>query len=118
MNPGPAVPKRLNCCGGGQFGAAYREAQTVAGHGVDEAGGVTREQQAVERGITYVDGQRSENDGRADEPRPGCAIAQQRIVGQHLGQQRRGITSVESPAKDGFTKQTLVRPPGTAATPI
>ena len=95
------------------------EAQAVAGHRIDEPGRVAREQQAVDRGVADVNGERSEHDGRADEPGAGGAVAQQRIVGQGSGSAADfGSPSAASPAKDGFTRQTLVSPPGTGAMPM
>ncbi len=116
----PAHPRASACNAGRgrQFSAVNREAQSVAGHRIDEAGRVAREQQAVDRGIPDVDGERSKHDGRTDEPGVGGAIAQQRIVGERAGQQRPGSPSAASPAKDGFTRHTLVSPPCTGAMPM
>ena len=52
MDAGPAVRERVERGRGGQLAAAHREAQAVAGHRIDEAGGVAGQQQAVDRGAS------------------------------------------------------------------
>ena len=45
---------------GGQLAAAQREAQTVAGHGIDKTGRIPRQQQSGTSGRTGLDRERSQ----------------------------------------------------------
>ena len=59
----PGILERGERRVGGELGAAHREAQAVAGHRIDEAGGVAGEEQTGHAGRTGVDRERAE-DGR------------------------------------------------------
>ncbi len=89
MDARPAVRERVEGGGGGELAAADREAQSVAGHRIDEAGGVAGEQQTVDRRGRDVDRERPEHDRRGDEARAGRAVAKQPVARQ-LARKERG----------------------------
>ena len=101
-----------------ELGSANGEAQPVARHRIDEAGGIAGEEQTVEPAVADFDGQRSEDDGRADQPRARKSIAKHGIARQLAEQRRARIAEARSPGRQGFTRHTLVRPPGTGAMPM
>src|SRR5580765_835940 len=49
MNTSPSVFERLQRRRGRKLAALDREAQTIAGHGIDESGGIACEEQPVDR---------------------------------------------------------------------
>ena len=67
---------------GGELGATQREVQAVAGHRVDESGGIARQQQAGHACGRRVDRERTEHAGSRDEPRTREARASSRIAPQ------------------------------------
>ncbi len=119
VDAGPAVLERREGGFGGQFAAAHGEAEPVAGHRIDEAGGVARDQQSVDRPRPGVHGERAEDGRRLHGARAGESVAQQvdrrRFRGRRARPDRR---AAESPGPDGSTTQTFARPPGSGATPM
>ena len=88
MNARPAVVEHLQRRRGNELAAADREAQAVAGHRIDEAGGVAGEQQAVELVRADIHGERTQDHRRHEQTGAGEAIAQVRIARELRGQQR------------------------------
>ena len=78
MDTGPSVFERLQRRRRGKLAALDREAQTIAGHRIDESGGVTCEEQPLDRRARRLHRQRTEDHGRCDEPRVRKAIAKLR----------------------------------------
>ena len=62
-----ATLERAERDGGGELGAANREAQAIAGDGIDEPGRIAREQQARNVAVDGIDGERPEDDRRCHQ---------------------------------------------------
>ena len=87
----PAILERGERRVGGELGAAHREAQAVAGHRIDEAGGVAGEQQPGHAGRAGVDRERAEDRRRGDAARARGPRAEHGI---------RGEVPLEEPGRD------------------
>ena len=119
VDTGPAVFERSKGSESGQFAAANREPQAVAGHRIDEAGGVAGEQQTVDSGAAWRRRPAGRARPAASKPRAGEAFAQHRIVARsRVGACVDGSRKSASTAATGRTTHTLVSPPGTGATPM
>ena len=94
---------------GGELGAAQREAQPVAGHRIDEAGGVAGQEQAGHAGRAGVDGERAEDrPARSRGARRGERGPSTGSRGEVPLEEPRRIA--RSPSRAGVTRQTLARP--------
>ena len=91
MNARPAAGERIERGERGELTAADREAEAVAGHRVDEAGGVAGEQQPVGRARASRR-RRAGPARRAARPsRAGGAAGEQGVARELAGQQRGGV---------------------------
>ena len=79
MNTAPAVREGVNRRARRQLSSGNGEPQAVAGHRIDEAGGIAGQQEAVDRRPADVHGQRSEHDRWSHHPRARESFGQHRI---------------------------------------
>ena len=96
----PGILERGERRVGGELGAAHREAQAVAGHRIDEAGGVAGEQQAGHAGRAGVDGERAEDRRRGDPARARGTRAEHGVRGDVPLEQPRRIREALARRRD------------------
>ena len=114
----------------GELRARQREAQAIAGHRIDEAGRVTRQEQSRLARRRRIHGHRTEHCRRRDRARVGEARGQFRIrleisierfaPAARAADRHRSPVPPKRPREGGCgtTTQALVSPPGTGATPM
>ena len=100
-----------------QLAASEREAQAVAGHGIDEPGSIAGEQQPVD-GRRRVDGERPEHRRARDSARVRETVAKERFGGDSIGHELARIPEHRLAGPAGRTTHTFVRASGTGATPM
>ncbi len=102
------------------FRAADGEPQAVAGHRIDEPGGIAREQEARHRPTGSFDSQRAQHDRRRDQACGGEPLGQDRIARQfspqeHDGVPQGGIASLTAPGAAGPSAALLAGLPAASS---
>ena len=88
---GSSTLERVQGHSRGELAAAHREAQTVAGHGIDEARGVAGKQQAWHTARRRLDAQRSEAHRTRDRARVSETARESRVRTQRVEEQLHGL---------------------------